>query len=148
MSDAFSGHLVDGGHVFPVRVYFEDTDLSGIVYYARYLHFLERGRTEMLRLKGITSSRMGEGGYGEPMAFAVRRLEIDYLRSARIDDVLTVTTRVEHVSGARVVLDQRIFRQEKPLLAATVTVVVVTSDGRARRLPAAVAAALTAVEPE
>ncbi|WP_294641464.1 tol-pal system-associated acyl-CoA thioesterase [uncultured Aureimonas sp.] len=134
-----SGRLVDGGHRLDVRVYFEDTDFSGVVYHARYLHFLERGRTDYLRLHGIGHRELMDGAFGEPMAFAVRRMEIEFLRPARIDDVLTVETQTALLGGARVVLDQRILRGGEVLIEAKVKVAVISPDGRPRRMPAAVA---------
>src|SRR5918994_7753507 len=97
----------DGGvHRFPVRVYYEDTDFSGAVDHASYLRFLERGRTEFLRLAGIDQSALHAGGAG--LHFAVRRLSIDYHRPARMDDVLTVETRAAEIRGASLVLAQGI----------------------------------------
>lgn len=142
MTDQLSGRLTPFGHALDVRVYFEDTDFSGVVYHARYLHFLERGRTDFLRLKGIGHRELAEGAFGEPMAFAVRRMEIDFLRPARIDDVLTVETRTLLLGGARIVLDQRILRGVETLVEAKVKVAVITPDGRPRRMPGAVSAIL------
>ena len=97
----------DGVHIFPVRVYYEDTDAAGIVYYANYLRFAERARTEMLRALGIESSRMmDESG----IAFAVRRCEADYLRPARLDDQLEVHSRLLAFKGASLALEQKVVR--------------------------------------
>jgi acyl-CoA thioester hydrolase len=139
MTDQLAGRLVDGGHRLDVRVYFEDTDFSGVVYHARYLHFLERGRTDYLRLHGIGHRELMDGAFGEPMAFAVRRMEIEFLRPARIDDILSVETRTALLGGARIVLDQRILRGDEVLIEAKVKVAVISPDGRPRRMPAAVA---------
>jgi len=139
MDHELSGRLTDAGHSLRVRVYFEDTDFSGVVYHARYLHFLERGRTDYLRLHGIGHRELMAGGFGEPMAFAVRRMEIDFLRPARIDDVLDVETRTALLGGARVVLDQRILCDGAVLVEAKVKVAVISPDGRPRRMPKAVA---------
>ncbi|WP_245415080.1 tol-pal system-associated acyl-CoA thioesterase [Aureimonas flava] len=144
MTDQLSGRLVEGGHRLDVRVYFEDTDFSGVVYHARYLHFLERGRTDFLRLHGIGHRALMDGAFGEPMAFAVRRMEIEFLRPARIDDVLQVETRTALLGGARVVLDQRILRDGEVLVEAAVKVAVISPDGRPRRMPPAVAERLGA----
>lgn len=138
MTDQLSGRLIEGGHRLDVRVYFEDTDFSGVVYHARYLHFLERGRTDYLRLHGIGHRELMDGAFGEPMAFAVRRMEIEFLRPARIDDVLSVETRTAFLGGARVVLDQRILRGDEVLVEAKVKVAVISPDGRPRRMPGAV----------
>lgn len=147
MSDHLSGRLIEGGHALDVRVYFEDTDFSGVVYHARYLHFLERGRTDFLRLRGIGHRALAEGAFGEPMAFTVRQMTIDFLRPARIDDVLSVETRTLLLGGARILLDQRIFRAGETLVEARVKVAVIAPDGRPRRMPAAVAAILEAGVP-
>ena len=144
MQDQLAGRLTAFGHRLDVRVYFEDTDFSGVVYHARYLHFLERGRTDYLRLHGIGHRELMDGRFGEPMAFAVRRMEIEFLRPARIDDVLTVETRTALLGGARVVLDQRILRDGEALVEAKVKVAVISPDGRPRRMPAAVAQRLGA----
>jgi acyl-CoA thioester hydrolase len=144
MNDLLSGWLTDDGHCLDVRVYFEDTDFSGVVYHARYLHFLERGRTDFLRLKGIGHRELAEGAYGEPMAFAVRQMGIEFLRPARIDDVLRVETRTHLLGGARIVLDQKILRGDEVLIEARVKVAVISPDGRPRRMPEAVSAILGA----
>lgn len=143
MSDGLAGRLTAFGHAHEFRVYFEDTDFSGVVYHARYLHFLERARTDFLRLRGIGHRELMEGALGgEPMAFVVRRMEIDFLAPARIDDVVTVETRTALLGGARVVLDQLVRCGETPLVTARVKVAVIAPDGRPRRMPAAVAAAI------
>ncbi|MBC8131312.1 MAG: tol-pal system-associated acyl-CoA thioesterase [Rhizobiaceae bacterium] len=143
MSEHLSGRLTEFGHSLDVRVYFEDTDFSGVVYHARYLHFLERGRTDFLRLKGIGHRELAAGAFGEPMAFAVRRMEIEFLRPARIDDMLCVETRIALLGGARIVLDQRILLSEEILVEARVKVAVISPEGRPRRMPEAVSAVLT-----
>ncbi len=141
---AHAGRLVPGGHRLEVRVYFEDTDFSGVVYHARYLHFLERGRTDYLRWHGIGHRELMDGRFGDPMAFAVRHMEIDFLRPARIDDILTVETRTALLGGARVVLEQTIACGDQCLVKARVKVAVIAPDGRPRRMPAAVAQRLGA----
>jgi acyl-CoA thioester hydrolase len=123
-------------HRHEVRVYYEDTDFSGAVYHAAYLHFFERGRTEFLRAEGIHHSELAKDG----IAFAVRAMEIDFPRAARIDDLLVVDTAVVEVSGARLTLDQSIERGDE-LIARAKVVVVAVKDGRAARLPRAVIAA-------
>ncbi|KTQ94138.1 4-hydroxybenzoyl-CoA thioesterase [Aureimonas ureilytica] len=143
MNEQLAGRLTEFGHRLDVRVYFEDTDFSGVVYHARYLHFLERGRTDYLRLHGIGHRELMDGDFGEPMAFAVRRMEIEFLRPARIDDVLTVETRTALLGGARVVLDQRILKGEELLIEARVKVAVISPEGKPRRMPPAVAERLT-----
>ena len=127
---------MSASHRHEVRVYYEDTDFSGAVYHAAYLHFLERGRTEFLRAEGIHHSELAKDG----IAFAVRAMEIDFPRAARIDDLLVVDTAVVEVSGARLTLDQSIERGDE-LIARAKVVVVAVKDGRAARLPKMVIAA-------
>ena len=123
-------------HRIEVRVYYEDTDFLGAVYHAAYLHFFERGRTEFLRAEGVHHSELAQ----ERIAFAVRSMEIDFPRAARIDDLLVVDTAVVEVSGARLTLDQSIERGGE-LIARAKVVVVAVKDGKATRLPKAVVAA-------
>lgn len=120
-------------HTFSLRVYYEDTDLAGIVYYANYLKFIERARTEWVRSLGVDQGRLRAE---EGIVFAVRRLEADFLRPARFDDELCVTTGIVGVTGARVVLDQVVSRAGERLFRAEVTLVCLTVAGVAARLPA------------
>ena len=120
-------------HSLNLRVYYEDTDLAGIVYYANYLKFIERARSEWVRTLGIDQGRLRAE---EGIVFAVRRLEADYLKPARFDDELTVTTEVAGVTGARIVLDQAVARAGERLFQAQVTLVCLTEAGAAARLPA------------
>lgn len=120
-------------HTLSLRVYYEDTDLAGIVYYANYLRFIERARTEWVRSLGVDQGRLkAEAG----IVFAVRRIEADYLQPARFDDVIEVVTRVRAVSGARIVLLQDVQRGGVPLFRSLVTLVALTGAGRAGRMPA------------
>ena len=135
MTDTLSGALTDFGHVLPVRVYYEDTDFTGIVYHARYLQFFERGRTDFLRLKGISHRALEEGGFGVPLAFAVASMDIQFKRPARIDDVLTVETRLQMIKGARLVMEQRLMLEGVLSVKATVTIAVIDLEGRAQRVP-------------
>lgn len=121
-------------HLWPVRVYYEDTDLAGIVYYANYLRFIERARTEWTRALGIDQTRLKED---EGAVFAVRRVEADYLSPARFDDELTVTTQVARITPARIELDQQVLRGQQLLFAARVTLACLGPDMRPRRLPGA-----------
>ena len=130
---AIAGKLLDGRHILPVRVYYEDTDFSGFVYHANYLRFCERGRSDMLRLMGIYHHELAAQ---RNMVFAVRRMEIDFLKPARIDDVLAVHTRLDSVGGARFVLAQDVRRGDEVLFTALVTAVLVTPQGRPQRIPA------------
>ena len=118
-------------HSFPVRIYYEDTDFSGNVYHAAYLKFFERGRTEFLRDLGIHHSELAKQG----IAFAVRSMEIDFLAAARIDDLLSVETKVAEVSGVRLLLDQTIIRDQTTLTTARVLVVSIKTSGGPARLP-------------
>jgi len=120
-------------HSLPVRVYYEDTDLAGIVYYANYLKFIERARTEWVRGLGIDQTRLkAEDG----IVFAVRRVEADYLKPGRFDDLLTVVTTLDGVTGARLVLKQDVQRGDEPLFRAVVTIVAHSEGGAPARLPA------------
>ena len=123
-------------HSFPIRVYYEDTDLAGIVYYANYLKFIERARSEWLRELGVDQLRLKAGG----LVFAVRHLEADYLSPARFDNLLAVETGLNTLGSARIVMDQRVLRGDRLLFAARVTVVCVAENGRPARIPADVVA--------
>ncbi len=126
--------LFDGPrHLFPVRIYFEDTDLSGVVYHANYLRYMERARSDMLRLAGIDQRRASEAGEG---AWAVTDLSIKYRLPARLDDELIVTSTVTAVRGASVDIAQIIRRGDDVLTEARVTAAFVSPQGRARRQPA------------
>lgn len=130
--DALAGRLTEDGHVLRQRVYFEDTDFSGLIYHARYLHFMERGRSDFLRLLGIHHSELAREG----LAFAVRHMEIDFRMPGRIDDMLDIVTSPFRIGGARLVLDQAVIRAADILASARVTVALVDASGRAARLPA------------
>ena len=118
-------------HRFPLRVYYEDTDFSGVVYHASYLRFFERGRTEFIRACGIDQQTMHRetGVY-----FVVRRMEIDWLKPALMDDELVVETAPAKIGGASMVLTQRILRGDEVMTTAEV-VVVILKEGRPTRLP-------------
>lgn len=127
-------------HRFPIRVYYEDTDLGQIVYYANYLKFIERGRSEWLRAAGVDQQRLLDKAH---LAFVVRRVEADYLSPARFDDQLEVVTTLEQASGPRVTVLQAVERDGKVLFQARVTVICVDlRTMRPHRLPEAVRAAL------
>ena len=125
---------------FTLRVYYEDTDLAGIVYYANYLRFIERARTEWVRALGIDQVALREQN---GIVFAVRRVEADYLRPARFDDLLEVATTLAGLTPARIVLDQRIRRDGDLLFQAQVTLVALTPRGTPSRLPAGLRARLS-----
>ncbi|MFD2174622.1 tol-pal system-associated acyl-CoA thioesterase [Rhodobacter lacus] len=122
-------------HDFPIRVYYEDTDLAGIVYYANYLKFIERGRSEWVRDLGVDQVALKRD---QGLVFAVRRVEADYLKPAKFDDELTVTTELVAETGARFIVEQGVWRGGEKLFAATVTIVCLTEAGAAARLPAEV----------
>ncbi len=126
-------------HRLKLRVYYEDTDLAGIVYYANYLKFIERARTEWVRELGIDQGRLKAE---EGIVFAVRRVEADYLAPARFDDVLEVETACLETTAARVVLGQRVMRDGRCLVDARVTIVALSDSGRPARLPAALRGAM------
>lgn len=128
-------------HQLSVRVYYEDTDLAGIVYYANYLKFIERGRSEWLRALGIDQVALKQdSGH----VFAVRRIEADYLRPARFDDLLSVGTALAQATAARIVLDQTVRRGADLLFTAQVTLACLDALGRPVRLPKGLALALAA----
>src|SRR5215467_11986373 len=130
-------------HVLPVRVYFEDTDFSGLVYHATYLRWCERGRSDFLRLMGNDHQALIAGAGGrEPAAFVVRRMHLEYLKPARIDEVLEVTTRAKDATAATLTLDQRIRRNGVDLFTAEVMVVLISASGRPQRLATALREAL------
>jgi acyl-CoA thioester hydrolase len=122
-------------HRFPVRVYYEDTDFSGLVYHASHLRFMERGRTELLRELGLHQRSLLEGETGGALFFVVRAMTIDFRRPALMDDLLSVETEVTNIGGASVSLWQRILREDDVLVTAEVKVAAV-ENGRSRRLPA------------
>lgn len=137
-----AGRIERGLHVLPVRVYYEDTDFSGAVYHANYLKFCERGRSDCLRLLGVHHNEMHWHETEGRMGFVVRRMLCDFLKPARIDDLLEIETRFRDMAGARIELDQKVLRQGKVLFAAEITVALVDALGRPRRFPKAMAEAL------
>ncbi|MCF3972887.1 tol-pal system-associated acyl-CoA thioesterase [Paracoccus salsus] len=131
-------------HAIPLRVYYEDTDLAGIVYYANYLKFIERGRSEWLRDLGVDQRAMRQAtGH----VFAVRRIEADYLRPAVFDDLLEVGSTLSQLGRARLVIDQQVRRGDEVLFTARVTVACLDGSGRATRLPADLASLLARQRP-
>ncbi|MDQ2067291.1 tol-pal system-associated acyl-CoA thioesterase [Xinfangfangia sp. CPCC 101601] len=128
-------------HRFALRVYYEDTDLAGIVYYANYLKFIERGRSEWIADLGIDQmSLRAESG----IVFAVRRVEADYLRPAVFGDQLEVTTALKLIGGARLVLEQAVLRGDEVLFRAEITLVCMSAAGQAQRVPPAIRERLSA----
>jgi acyl-CoA thioester hydrolase len=133
---SLDGEIRDGRHVMSVRVYYEDTDFSGLVYHASYLRFMERGRSNYLRLLGANQRAMFEATEREApgFSFVVRSMQIDFLKPAHIDDVLEIITEPEIVKGASITLHQRVVRDGEILVEAHVRVAFV-SGGRARPIP-------------
>jgi len=132
-----AGRLTPRGHLLAVRVYFEDTDFSGVVYHANFLKFMERARSDMLRLLGVDHAALDDGAYGERLAFAVARIDIAFRKPARIDDVVEIETAVVESAGVRLVLEQTVRRGGESLVDAKVTVVMVNAAGRPRKMPEA-----------
>ncbi len=132
-----AGRIDAGRHVLAIRVYYEDTDFSGVVYHANYLRFMERGRTDFLRLLGVHHAELADGVSGEALHFVVGHMEIDFRGAARIDEVLKVQTTFRELKGARLFLDQLVIRDGTVLVAATVMAALIGVDGRPRRIPAA-----------
>ena len=134
MSDVATMGRFDGKmHILPVRVYYEDTDVSGIVYHANYLRYMERGRSEFLRLAGIHHMVMLAND--EPIAWTIRRMEIDYAKAARLDENLEVHTRYRTMSGARLGGEQWVKRGGVDLVTAKVEAAIITMTGKPRRIP-------------
>lgn len=119
-------------HRFPVRVYFEDTDLSGVVYHANYLRYMERARSDMLRLAGVDQRSFHDAGEG---AYAVSAVAIKYRRPAKLDDALVVVTEVIAIRAASVDIHQRVMRGDEIVSDADVTAALVAASGRPRRQP-------------
>lgn len=122
-------------HSFPVRVYYEDTDAGGIMYHASHVRFMERGRTEFLRDLGIHHSALMDCDASAAILFIVRRMEIDYLKPARLDDLLTVTTELVELGAASLKLAQTLLRGEDAICRGLLTIATIGPDGRPKRLP-------------
>lgn len=149
LTAGLDGEIRDGRHRLAVRVYYEDTDFSGVVYYANYLRFLERGRSNYLRLLGADQRALFEETEREApgFAFVVRSLTVDYLKPARMDDIVVVTTVPAEVRGASITLAQTVTRDDVVLVEASVKVAFV-SGGRARPIPKALRTAMKADQGE
>lgn len=135
LSTGLSGALTDFGHRLMARVYYADTDFSGVVYHARYLEFFERGRSDYLRLAGVHHTELANGKHGERIVWVVRRMEIDFRSPARMDDILTIDTRTEDISGARIFMAQQLKRDSEVLVEAKVEAAIIGENGRPRRFP-------------
>ena len=136
----FDGWFDGRCHVRPVRVYYEDTDFSGVVYHARYLQFFERGRTDFLRLAGVGHAELEAAE--APRFFVVRKIAVEFVQPARIDDLLHVHTEFLPAKGARLLIRQQMFRDDDLIAAADVEAACIDADGRPKRLPADAAAKL------
>ena len=126
-----AGRFEGREHRLPVRVYYEDTDFTGLVYHGNYVRYFERGRSDALRLMGIGHAELLDGD--QPMAFVVTRMELGFLKPARIDDELVVRTRYDSVKGPRLLISQTVSRGDDDLCRAEVEVVCIHMDGRPRR---------------
>jgi acyl-CoA thioester hydrolase len=142
---ALDGEIHNGRHVMQVRVYYEDTDFSGAVYHANYLRFMERGRTNFLRLIGADQRALFEATEREApgFAFVVRSMQLEFLKPAHMDDLLDVVTQMAEVKGASITLHQQVMRARDVLIEAQVKVAFV-SGGRARPIPRALRLAMAA----
>ncbi len=127
-------------HVLPIRVYYEDTDLSGVVYHANYLRFMERGRTEFFRLVGVTALAALDDA--EPTAWTLRNASLEYIRPARLEDQLEVHTGCPHLGKARMLADQKIYAGGTLLVHGRVEACIMTLTGKPRRIPPDVRAKL------
>jgi acyl-CoA thioester hydrolase len=144
MSDATepsAGWLVGREHQLPVRIYYEDTDFTGVVYHANYLRYFERGRSDFFRLVGVSHSALLERP--DPAAFTITKMTVEFKRAARIDDALLVRTTYDSVRGPRLFISQRITRAEELIATAQVEAACIDLNGRARKPPPGMAEALT-----
>lgn len=130
----FAGYLDGREHVLPVRVYYEDTDFTGVVYHGNYVRYFERGRSDFLRVVGVSHAALL--GREDQAAFTVVRMEIDFRKPARIDDGLTVRSSCNRAKGPRLYFDQKIMRGEDLLAQAVVEVACIDMSGRPRKPPA------------
>jgi acyl-CoA thioester hydrolase len=128
-------------HILPLRIYYEDTDVSGFVYHANYLRFMERGRSEFFRCAGVTRLVMLDGE--EPTAWTLRKAALEYLKPARVDDLIEVHTMATGVGGVRMTAEQKIYRGAQLLTHGFVEACIVTLDGKPRRIPRDVREKLT-----
>ena len=135
LTAGLSGALTEFGHRLMARVYYADTDFSGVVYHARYLEFFERGRSDYLRLAGVHHTELHQGKHGERIVWVVRRMEIDFRSPARMDDILTIDTSTQDISGARIVMAQQLKRGAEVLVEAKVEAAIIGENGRPKRFP-------------
>jgi acyl-CoA thioester hydrolase len=140
VSEPSAGWFERREHVLPVRVYYEDTDFTGVVYHANYLRYFERGRSDFLRMAGVSHTDLL--AHHEPTAFVVTRMEIDFKKPARIDDALLVRTTYDAVKGPRLAISQRIVRGDDLIATAAVSAACISMDGRPRKPPPGLVEAL------
>lgn len=133
MSDPSSGWIDGREHQLPVRIYYEDTDFTGMVYHANYLRYFERGRSDFFRIAGISHTALLN--QAEPTAFTIVRIELDFKRAARVDDALLVRTTYDAVKGPRLMVSQRITRGDELIAEAKVQAVCISLEGRAKKPP-------------
>jgi acyl-CoA thioester hydrolase len=126
------GHFDGKTHILPLRVYYEDTDLSGVVYHANYLRYMERGRTEFFRSAGVWLARLDDA---EPIAWTLRKAALEFHRPARLEDPVEVRTTFSAMSGARMGAEQRIVSQGHLLVVGHIEACLITLSGRPRRIP-------------
>jgi len=131
-----AGHFEGKVHILPIRIYYEDTDLSGVVYHANYLRFMERGRSEFFRSVGI--ARLAQLEAPEPTAWTLRKIELEYVRPARLDDLIDVYTRATALTGTRMTAEQNIFCKGALLTRGRVEACIMTLEGKPRRIPQSV----------
>ena len=129
------GKIEEETHFFDVRIYYEDTDFTGVVYHANYLKFMERARSNFLHLLGIRHHELLKGKFDQPLVFTLRNVTIDFLKPASIDEVLQVRTKCTETKGASIRLLQEIWRGTDQLTSGEVNVIVVDSSGKPRRVP-------------
>ncbi|HWA01418.1 MAG TPA: YbgC/FadM family acyl-CoA thioesterase [Caulobacterales bacterium] len=128
-----AGRFEGRHHLLPVRIYYEDTDFTGLVYHANYLRYFERARSDFLRLAGVHHRALLEGD--SPTAFAVNRIALDFLKPARIDDALAVRSSYDFVKGARIFISQALMRGDEPLVKAQVEACCISLTGRPKKPP-------------
>ncbi|WP_395646120.1 tol-pal system-associated acyl-CoA thioesterase [Terricaulis sp.] len=134
MTDAPSAGRIEGRvHFLPVRIYYEDTDFTGVVYHANYLRYFERGRSDFLRMMGVHHSELANGP--EPLGFAVNKITLEFLKAARVDDALVVKTAYETMRGPRIFIAQTVERGAEVLARAAVEVCCISLTGRPRKPP-------------
>ena len=130
-----SGFIKRNIHYFPLRVYYEDTDIGGVVYYANYFKFMERARSEMLRVLGIDQAKMLDYNNSDDVSFVVRHAEVEFKAPARFDDSLTVTTEILKVGGASIVMKQNILKADEKLVECIIKAAVIGEAGKTKRMP-------------